>query len=78
MCVKFGCIVVLNLGLEYLYRGCSLVIFYCDVKSNNILLGYKMVVKVVDFGFFKLMNLNEVVFYVFIMVKGIMGYLDFE
>lgn len=66
------------LGLEYLYIGCILGIIYCDVKIGNILLIGKVdVVKIVDFGFLKLIG-DDGVIYVLMMVKGIVGYFDLE
>lgn len=41
-------------GLIYLYEMVNLLIIYCDIKLVNILLDGNYVVKVVDFGFFKL------------------------
>lgn len=59
---------------------CNLSIMYCDVKSSNILFmgfDYLEVVMVVDFGFLR-RGFFQNVMYVFIFVKGIVGYFDFQ
>lgn len=55
------------------------MIIYCDVKFINIFFDDKWIVKVFDFGFFKVGFVSEIgVGYVSIVVKGSIGYLDFE
>lgn len=66
---------IVGVGLVYLYIGCGESIVYCDIKSINIFFIVKFGVKVVDFGVMKLIGDD---LKVFILVKGIVGYLDLE
>lgn len=63
-------------GLEYFYGLVYKSFIYCDLKLFNILLDDKYVVKVLDFGFVKLVFENN--FFVEMRLVGIFGYLVLE
>lgn len=64
-------------GLEYLYKGCSLSLIYCDVKSSNIFIIIKYEGRLIDFGLLRFVG-DEDIIKVVMFVKGIVGYLDLE
>lgn len=52
-------------GLEKLYKGCSLNLIYCDVKISNIFIIFKYDGKLIDFGLWRFFGIiiNECDFF---------------
>ncbi|KAL0010157.1 hypothetical protein SO802_005265 [Lithocarpus litseifolius] len=61
-------------GLAYLHEDCDPQIIHRDIKTSNILLGDKFVVKVADFGLARFSS--DAKSYVSTDVKGTHGYMD--
>uniref|UniRef100_J3MWT3 non-specific serine/threonine protein kinase n=1 Tax=Oryza brachyantha TaxID=4533 RepID=J3MWT3_ORYBR len=64
-------------GLDYLHTGCVLPIIHRDLKSQNILLGHDMVVKISDFGLSRT-YLNAAQSHISVTAAGTLGYIDPE
>ncbi|XP_057799658.1 wall-associated receptor kinase-like 1 [Salvia miltiorrhiza] len=60
-------------ALAYIHSSSSIPIYHRDIKSDNILLDEKYVVKVVDFGLSKLVQVDQT--HLTTMVKGTWGYI---
>lgn len=73
---SFQCVVI-NVGLDYLHKGCSLPIIHRDVKTQNILLGQNLQAKIADFGLCKT-YLSETQTHISVTPAGSAGYMDPE
>lgn len=69
--------VVINVGLDYLHKGCSLPIIHRDVKTQNILLGQNLQAKIADFGLCKT-YLSDTQTHISVTPAGSAGYMDPE
>ncbi|KAH6781364.1 Wall-associated kinase family protein [Perilla frutescens var. frutescens] len=63
-------------ALAYLHYSTSIPIYHRDIKSSNILIGEKFIVKVSDFGISKSVEAEKT--HITTLVKGTGGYLDPE
>ncbi|KAH6822090.1 hypothetical protein C2S53_000640 [Perilla frutescens var. hirtella] len=63
-------------ALAYLHYSTSIPIYHRDIKSSNILIGEKFIVKVSDFGTSKSVEAGKT--HLTTLVKGTLGYLDPE
>ena len=57
-----------DVGLEYLHKGCNPPLIHRDVKTSNILLNANLEAKIADFGLLKAFFLNEAKALPFILI----------
>ncbi|KAL1553114.1 LEAF RUST 10 DISEASE-RESISTANCE LOCUS RECEPTOR-LIKE PROTEIN KINASE-like 2.5 [Salvia divinorum] len=56
---KFDIAVGIARGIEYLHRGCDILILHFDIKPHNILLDDSFIPKISDFGLAKLCSVEK-------------------
>ncbi|KAF8038640.1 hypothetical protein BT93_B1238 [Corymbia citriodora subsp. variegata] len=70
---RYGIIIGIAKGLEYLHERCRDRIIHCDIKPENILLDSELMPQIADFGLAKLMGRD--VSRVITTMRGTRGYL---
>jgi serine/threonine protein kinase len=67
-----------DVGLEYLHKGCNPPLIHRDVKTANILLNANLEAKIADFGLLKACNSDGDTHASTARLVGTPGYLDPE